>query len=191
MSTSCDTDIEVGECGVVEEPQQEAKVRPYIFGITFKDGGYSVRHAADADDAIELSRERHPGRAIAKVEMKDKLAGGLTVLGIFGGFLLTMGLIFLDRWAPKGDNARIIDTGFDADPSILVNRFNMEEDVDTFPQLLPRYIEVLDDGVITRGEGVRWEAAVTKLQADKFVMEKIKNNGEEEAPSRRTLPSQE
>lgn len=89
--------------------------------------------------------------------------------GLFGLILLAA-LFFAGR---NDGNGKVIDSGYDADPSILVNRHNMEDDVDQYPSLLPRYIDVLDDGVITRGEGVRWEAEVEKLAAEKYVMEKI------------------
>ena len=66
MATSYDTEIEVGGDVVAQ-----AKPKPiYIFGVTFTDGYYSVRHAHDADHAIELSKERHPGRTVKTVEMK-------------------------------------------------------------------------------------------------------------------------
>ena len=43
----------------------------YRFGITYQDGGYSVRHAENWDHAKKLGEERYPGRAIEKIEMKD------------------------------------------------------------------------------------------------------------------------
>lgn len=53
------------------EDLKVSQKRTYRFAITYKDGGYSVRHATDWDHAKELSEEQHPGRAIEKIEMKD------------------------------------------------------------------------------------------------------------------------